>query len=230
MASATRSLDARRHRVHSLRLLVQQQGDHAGRGLVEPARGRARPLVHRVDDRGRGRPCAGPDGISSTSAPALRAFTAAPPAPYFLTTAPICSESVTTSPSKPMLVAQQARSPPCATGRTGTPGSTARTSMWPTMTAGAPASMPDWKGTRSLFWRAASDLRLHREADVAVGGHRAVAREVLEDRDQTTGLDARPGRSRTGSRPGRATSPRCVTRSPGRPAPASRRRRARSRR
>ena len=86
--------------------------------------------------------------MRSTSLPARSPWTAERAAPYCCWTPAIDKESVTARPWKP----SRSRSTPLTIARDiddGTWGSTARTSMWPTITAGRPARTADAKGTRS---------------------------------------------------------------------------------
>ena len=97
-------------------------------------------------------------GISTTSTPAFTARAAAFADPYLFDTAPIDSASVITTPRKP----SSPRSRPVTTLRdreAGTCGSTARTSRWPTITAEAPASMPNRNGTSAVRRSSGSDVR-----------------------------------------------------------------------
>ena len=149
-------------------------------------RGRVPPRTARTSAA---RATAGEGGISRTSEPARRACTAVRPGSRPRVTAAISSESVTTRPSKP----SSSRSSPVTTLRDsddGTRGSTARTSRWPTITAGSPASMPRAKGTRSDASSCALRLALHRQGQVAVGRHGPVAREVLDDRQDAGRAEA----------------------------------------
>ena len=89
-------------------------------------------------------------GISATSAPARRAATAPRPPGYCFSTPSIPSESVTTRPRKP----RSRRSRPVITfldTEAGRPGSIARTSMWPIITAGASSAMASRNGRRSIL-------------------------------------------------------------------------------
>ena len=87
------------------------------------------------------------EGISSRSAPAASASGAAESCGNCFRMAPMLSASVTATPSNPIL-----RNSAYAGLDTdaGTPGSSAGTAMWPTMTIGSPASMAAWKGSRSF--------------------------------------------------------------------------------
>ena len=113
---------------------------------------------------------------------------------------------MTTRPSKP----SSRRSRPVTTGRdrvAGVRGSTARMSRCPVITAGH--AVVDRRRERRQVDPAQLPQRavLHRQREVAVGGHRAVAREVLEDRHHAAVLQpARRGarlladQSRVGAR------------------------------
>ena len=96
----------------------------------------------------------GSAGISSRSEPASNARTAASPAPYFATIAPICNASVTTSP----LNLSESRSTPVSIAGESVAGvSPVNTgnAMCALITTCAPASMPARNGTSSTESRRA---------------------------------------------------------------------------
>ena len=90
----------------------------------------------------------GSAGMSKRSEPASNARTAASPAPYLATIAPICSASVTTSP----LNLSESRSTPVSIAADSVAGVSpvnAGKAMCALITTCAPASMPARKGTSS---------------------------------------------------------------------------------
>ena len=96
-------------------------------------------------------------GMSTTSAPASSADTAAaPPRSNFLTIAPMFMPSVTMSPLNPSL----SRNWPVSTfGESvlGTLGSTSLTTMCAVMMAGTPALLAEANGTQSRFMSCSTD-------------------------------------------------------------------------